>query len=146
MFRRVLNLFLRRGLETAVQVTAESATSATSRSFVQVFEVALPTTVYVRASQCDITVLRVPGRRVELSASLRASFGWELAAEQDEAGVYIVARRKRVVGAISSARVSLSVPPQANLVFNVTPGTIHLLDVDGKLSIPAVLPTNKEPA
>jgi hypothetical protein len=145
MLRRVLNMFVRRGLETALQVTAESAASAASKSFLQVFEVTLPTTVYVRASQCEITVLRAPGSRVELSANLRAAFGWELAAEQDEAGVYIVARRKPVVGAMSSARFSLSVPPEANLVFNVTPGTIHLMDVDGKLSIPATLPPGKEP-
>jgi hypothetical protein len=145
MIRRVLNIFVRRGLETALQVTAESAASAASKSFLQVFEVTLPTTVYVRASQCEITVLRTPGSRVELSANLRAAFGWELAAEQDAAGVYIVARRKPVVGAMSSARFSLSVPPEANLVFNVTPGTIHLIDVNGKLSIPAAPPASEEP-
>ena len=144
MIRRVLNMFVRRGLETALQVTTESAASVATKSFVQVFEVSLPTTVYVRASQCEITVLRTPGSRVELTANLRASFGWELAADQDEAGVYVAARRKRVVGAISSARFSLTVPLEANLVLNVTPGTIHLINFDGKLSIPAALPANKE--
>ncbi len=37
MLRRVLSMFFRRGLETALQVTAESAASAASKSFVQVF-------------------------------------------------------------------------------------------------------------
>ena len=137
-------MFIRRGLETAVQVTTESATSAATRSFQHVFEVVLPTTVYVRASQCEIDVLRAPGNHVELTANLRASFGWDLVAEQDDAGVYIAAKRKPVVGAMSSAHFSLTVPPEANLVLNVTPGTIHLVDVNGKLNVPAVLPASKD--
>ena len=136
MIRRIMNTILRRSVRTAVQVTTETAVSATSKSFVQVFDVKPPVTVYVRASQSDVTVRREPGNRVELSANLRASFGWELAAEQDDAGVYIVAKRKPVVGAISTAAFALTVPPEANLVFHLTPGTIHLMAVDGKIGIP----------
>jgi hypothetical protein len=136
MIRRILNTILRRGFRTAVQATTETAVGAASRSFVQVFDVRPPVTVYVRASQSDVTVRREPGSRVELSANLRASFGWELAAEQDEAGVYIVAKRKPVVGAISTAKFALTVPPEANLVFHLTPGAIHLMGVDGKIDIP----------
>jgi hypothetical protein len=136
MIRRIMNTILRHGFHTAVRATTETAVTAASRSFVQVFEIKLPTTVYVRASQSDVTVRREPGNRVELSANLRASFGWELAAEQDDAGVYIVAKRKPIVGAISTARFTLTVPPEVNLIFHLTPGTIHLTAVDGKISIP----------
>ncbi len=136
MIHRVTNALLKRGLETAVQVTAETAVSTSTKSFVQAFEVTLPTTVYIRASNVEVTVCREPGRHVELSANLRGSFGWELAAEQDSAGVYIVARRKRVVGALSSGRFTVTVPPEANLVFHLTPGDIRFVDMDGKLTIP----------
>ncbi len=136
MIRQILNTLLRRSLVTAVQATTETAATAAARSFVQRFDVQLPTTVYVRASQCDVAVYRQPGNQVELSANLRASFGWEFVAEHDDAGVYVVARRKPVVGAISSAKMTLIVPPEANLVFHLTPGTVHLADVDGKLSVP----------
>ncbi len=142
MIRRVAQMMLRRGLETAVLATAETAATATTKSFIQVFTVTLPTTVYVRASQSDVTVRHEPGNRVELSANLRASFGWELAAEQDSAGVYIVARRKPVVGTISSARFTLIVPPEANLVFHLTPGTVRIDNIDGKLVIPGTLEDN----
>src|SRR4051795_7830380 len=104
MMRRVVNVALKRGLETAAVATVETATAAATKSFVQVFEVTLPTTVYVRASQCEVVIRRQAQSCVELSANLRASFGWELVAEQDEAGVYIVARRKPVVGKLSTAR------------------------------------------
>ena len=111
MFRRVLNAALRRGVQTAVLVTADTAASATTRTFIQSFEVSLPTTVYVRASMSEVTLRYKPGNRVEVSANLRASFGWELVAEQDDAGIYIVAKRKPLVGQLSSANFDLSVPP-----------------------------------
>jgi hypothetical protein len=133
----VLNTLVRRGVETALQATAEVAATATARAFRQVFPVGLPTTVYVRASQCEVKIQHQPGNHVELVASLQASFGWEFVAEQDDAGVYIVARRKPVVGALSRASVTLIVPPEANLVFHLTPGAVRLMNVDGKLSIPA---------
>jgi hypothetical protein len=136
MIRRVINMAVRRGFETAVQATAETAATAASKSFEQWFTVTPPTTVYVRASQCNITIRYRPGDRVELAANLRASFGWELAADQDSAGVYIVAKRKPVVGKMSTARFTLTVPPEVNLVLHLTPGTVRLENVDGKLTVP----------
>jgi hypothetical protein len=135
MFKRLMNAALRRGVKTAMQVTAETAAVATTRTFIQVFEVKLPTTVYVRASMSEVTLRYRPGTRVELSANLRASFGWELAAEQDDSGVYIVAKRKPLVGSLSSANFTLTVPPEANLVFHLTPGAVKIANVDGKLSL-----------
>src|SRR5436305_1941014 len=63
---------------------SDAAAIATTKSFVQMFEVRLPTTIYVRATQSEVTVIHRAGNKVELSANLRASFGWELVAEQDE--------------------------------------------------------------
>ena len=137
MMRRVTGLIVRHSLETAVQTTAETATTATTKSFVRMFEVTLPTSVYVRASNCEIVIRRCEENRVELSANLRVAFGWDLAAEQDSAGVYIAATRKRVLGKLSSAYFTLVVPHEATLIFHLTPGTIRLEEVDGKLTIPA---------
>jgi hypothetical protein len=136
MIRRTLNSLVKRGVETAVQVTAESAATATTKAYLRIFEVTLPTTIYVRASQSNITVRRKSGTQVQVSASLRASFGWELVAEQDDAGIYVVAKRKLLVGSLSTASFTLVVPPEANLIFHLTPGTVRLYDIDGKLTIP----------
>jgi hypothetical protein len=136
MFRKIMGTVLKRGMESAVVVTAETAASATTKSFVQYFEIALPSTVYVRASQCEVTVHHRAGTRVELAANLRASFGWELVAEQDEAGIYIVAKRKPIVGRMSTARFTLTVPPEVNLVFDLTPGAVKLASINGKITLP----------
>jgi hypothetical protein len=135
MLKNIRNAILRRGVETAIHVGAETAAIATTKSFVQVFEVRLPTTIYVRATQSEVTVIHRPGNKVELSANLRASFGWELVAEQDDAGIYIVAKRKLVVGTLSSADFTLIVPPEANLVFNLTPGAVKFANINGKFNI-----------
>lgn len=137
MLGRMLQFLVRRGLKSAVQTTTGAALRATSDSFRQVFHLIPPATVYVRASHCILTVRRQRGELVELHANLQASFGWEFVADQDAAGVYIVAKRKPVIGALSHASFTLIAPPDVNLVLHVTPGTIHFEDVDGKITLPA---------
>lgn len=136
LLRRMRNALLRRGVETALATALEATTNATAKSFRQVFRAAPPTTIYVRASHSDVTIIRQPGQQVELQASLRAAFGWDFIAEQDEAGVYIVARRKPIVGALSRASFTLIVPEYANLAFHLTPGSVKFANIDGKFAIP----------
>lgn len=141
MYRRIFGFLLKRGLQTALDTTAAAASQATSESFRQIFHVQLPCTVYVRAAHCSVDVRRQPAERgrererVELNATLRAAFGWEFSTDQDDAGVYIVAKRKPVVGALANARFSLSVPSGAHLVLHLTPGSVHLIDFDGKITL-----------
>src|SRR5258708_18448698 len=111
LIRRVAATMLRRSLESAVKSTAETATTVTTRSFTQYFDVTLPTTVYVRASQCQVSVQYQAGSQVRLIADLRPAFGWEVVTDQDEVGVYVAARRKLVMGQLSTARLALTVPP-----------------------------------
>lgn len=129
---------MRRSLETAASLGAEAAAAATSKSFIQRFEVKPPLTVFVRGSSVEVRIIYQPGVVVELNASLRASFGWEFATEQDAAGVYIVAKRKLLVGALSSAVFTLTLPPEANLVLHLTPGSFSVQGIDGKLTLPAL--------
>lgn len=136
MLKYFRNALVRRGLETAFQITTNAAATATAKAFRQVFDVELPVTVYIRASNANVTLRKRSGNQVELEANLQASFGWEFVTDQDEAGVYIVARRKPIVGALSQASFVLIAPPEANLVFHLTPGSVHLTDVDGKFSLP----------
>ncbi len=134
--RRLRGALLRRGLESALSVGADAAAAATAKSFRQVFSVQPPLTVYVRASHAEVTILRGAPQSVSLEADLHASFGWDFATDQDEAGVYIVARRKPIVGALSWAKFSLTVPLDAHLALNLTPGSVHLAHVNGKLTLP----------
>jgi hypothetical protein len=66
------------------------------------------------------------------------AFGLELVAEQDDAGVYIVARRKPVVGKLSRTDFTITVPFESHLVFHLTPGDIVLQDVHGMMELPPI--------
>ena len=85
------------------------------------YEVRGPTTVYVRASHCRVTVRRTGMQQVQVEGELRQAFGWQWVTERDEAGVYVILKRKPLVGAY--------------LVFHLTPGSVHLQDFSGRLSI-----------
>src|SRR5689334_14414230 len=116
VFRRIINLAVKRSAESLVAATTETATNAATKSYDQVFDVVLPVTIFVRASHSSVTVQMKPGNQVRVTANLQAFFGWELVAEQDDAGIYIVAKRKPIMGSLSRAKFTLIVPPEANLV------------------------------
>jgi len=129
------------GASAAARVLHAAATTLperANRTETQVFTVTPPITVYVRGSQCRVTVSRgADPRKVVVRVNLVRAFGLELAAEQDEAGVYIVARQKPVVGRLSRAEFSIAVPAETHLVFRLTPGDVVLNDLDGMLELPA---------
>jgi hypothetical protein len=62
---------------------------------------------------------------------VQRSFGIELAADQDGEGIYIVARRKPVVGSVTRADFTLTVPPDTQLALNLTPGEIVFQNING---------------
>ncbi len=124
----------------ATPPTAEPKIKLRPRTMLRVFPVRPPVTVFVRASQCQVTVHYHDLDHVELHASLYAGFGMRLVVEQDEAGVYVVARRRRLLGLLSRCEFTLTVPTYCHLAFNLTPGTVRLQDLNGPLQIPPLSP------
>ena len=129
-----------RSLELAWQIfsTVKDLPDVTRKQVVTAYEVGEPTTVYIRASYSRVIVQRTTERRVQIACDLRHAFGWEWVTERDDAGIYVVLKRKPVVGVLSSAELVVTVPPDAYLVFNLTPGSVHLADFDGRLSVAPV--------
>jgi hypothetical protein len=134
--RLAVDSVLRRGGQSAVDSALSVVPKTAQRSHVQVFSVHSPVTVYVRASHCRVTVCRHPDSKVVLETNLYRAFGVELTAEQDEAGVYVVARRKAVVGRITRIDLMLTVPADSHLAFHLTPGDIIFQDIDGMVELP----------
>lgn len=106
------------------------------RRHLRVFPVQAPVTLFVRGSQCKVTVGYHELDHVEIYASLYAAFGMRLVIEQDEAGVYVVIRRRRIWGALSRSEVLIRVPHYCRLAFNLTPGDVQLQRLHGTLEIP----------
>ena len=101
-------------------------TLSTGRTHLRVFKVEHPVTVFVRASRCRINIQYHELEQVELHARLYNAFGLRFVTEQDDAGVYVIVKRRRLLGWISRADFLLRVPHFANLAFNLSPGTIKL--------------------
>ena len=124
-------------LETLFQLfsAVRALPDLTRRRQVAAYEVHGPTTVYVRASFSRVTVQRILEPRVQIECDLRQAFGWEWAVERDAAGIYVVLKRRPVVGKLSTADLHLLVPADAYLVFHLTPGSVQLADFDGRLAV-----------
>lgn len=124
-------------LETLFQLVSaiRGLPNLTKRRQVAAYEVHGPTTVYVRASFSRVTVVRILEPRVQIECELRQAFGWEWAVERDDAGIYVVLKRRPVVGKLSTADLHLLVPADAYLVFHLTPGSVHLADFEGRLAV-----------
>jgi hypothetical protein len=100
------------------------------------FGVTMPITFYLQAENAVVQVSRWRQPMIEVSAQLQAAFGWRLVTDQDEAGVYMVAKRRAVVGGLSRAVFRVHVPHDTYLVLKVNKGHVLLEDVDGTLTIP----------
>lgn len=136
LLRAGLNTLRRTAIDTALGAAVEAVPRPVQRSQVQVFNVVPPVTVYIRASNCRVAVRRTTESKVTLEAHLASAFGLELATEQDDAGVYIIAHRKPVVGQIGHVNLTVTVPADCHLAFHVTPGDIVLEGIDGMLELP----------
>lgn len=136
--RLMMGWAVRLGGPTAVSAVTEAVPRVSQRMETQMFMVNPPVTVYVRGSHCRVSVQRHAAPKVIVRAAMQAAFGLELVGEQDEAGVYIVARRKPVMGQLSRADFSITVPGDTALVFHLTPGDVVIEDVDGMLELPPV--------
>lgn len=93
-------------------------------------------TFYLQAEGAEVRVTRWTEPKIEVTAQLQAKFGWRLATDQDEAGVYVVARRRALVGTLSSAIFNILVPQSAYLILKLADGRVTLNHVDGTLEVP----------
>jgi hypothetical protein len=107
------------------------------RSHLRVFPVTEPVTLYVRGSHCAVVVQYHQYDHVEIYASLYAAFGMRLIVEQDEDGVYVVVKRRRLLGFFSRSEVQVVVPAYCDLAFDLSPGNVTFEGVSGVLEIPA---------
>ena len=131
---------LRQGGRSALDAALGAAVSAVpkpaERVYTQIFHVAEPVTVYVRGERCRVTLRRAEAGCVTLEARTGHP-GVEFVTEQDAAGVYIVLKRKPVIGAVARVDFTLHVPPEAHLALRLTAGEVLFAEVDGLWEMPA---------
>lgn len=115
----------------AIDAQRQRIISMTTRFELRVFKVEAPVTVFIRGTRCRVHVHYHDLDQVELHTKLYNAFGLLFVTEQDDAGVYVVIKRRRFLGWISRAEFLIKVPRYAHLAFNLTPGTILLEEIQG---------------
>ncbi len=125
---------LRQGGRSALDAALGAAVSAVpkpaERLYTQIFHVTGPVTVYVRGERCRVVLCRAEAGRVTLEAHVGHP-GVEFVTEQDAAGVYIVLKRKPVIGAVARVDFTLHVPAEAHLALRLKAGEVLFAELDG---------------
>ncbi len=116
----------------AASTVAEFARSAQTYTYT----VGSSATCYLHLKGGEVRINRSPQSLVEITSQLQAPFGWRISTEQDDAGVYFVALRRPVVGAMSSAVFSVTVPQDAYLVLKLDQTRLSLDNVTGVVELP----------
>lgn len=108
-----------------------------------------PLTLYAHIEAADVTVERRALPYLEVSAQLQAPFVWRVAFDQDEAGVYVVALRRALVGDLGGGSFRLIVRPDTYLQLRLDGCKLTMLDLHTTVELPpggGVLLTPAQPA
>lgn len=128
-------------LANAVSTVAEIARQTQSYRF----NVNGALTLYLDAESAEIRVLRHADPHIEVTANLQMPFAWRIATDQDDAGVYVVARRRPVIGSVAAASFVLTVRADTHIVLKLKDCRLSLDALNGMVELPAggglVLPT-----
>lgn len=89
-----------------------------------------PITFYLRAENAAVRIVRWDRPAIEVSVTFHGVFGWRIATDQDEAGVYMAAGRRPVVGKLSRADFVVRVPNTTYLVLNLISSDLILEEVN----------------
>lgn len=100
------------------------------------WEAAARTTFFLQAEYADIRLATHEQPIVEAKIKLQAGFGWQLVTDQDEAGVYIIAKRKPVIGSIGRARFDVALPADALISLKLEKCKLCLDDFSGAFDWP----------
>ena len=100
------------------------------------WEIRAPNTLYLEAEHADIDLLHIGGEHILAQVRMRAALSWKLVTDQDDAGVYIVAKRKPLIGSIGRARFQIEVPDGIHISLKLRNCQLCLRDVDSTFDFP----------
>lgn len=98
-----------------------------------------PITFYLQTEEAVIQINRWARPMVEVTVKLQGSFGWRVLTDQDEVGVYMVAKRRAVVGSFSSALFEAYLPYTANVILQTQNCDLQINNLNGELQLPPLV-------
>lgn len=95
-----------------------------------------PLTLYADLEGADVTVERRVLPYLEVAVHLQAPFVWRVVFDQDDAGVYVVARRRALVGDLGGGTFRLIVRPDTYLHLRLGGCKLTMLDMNTTVELP----------
>jgi hypothetical protein len=93
--------------------------------------------LYLHLQGTEVRLFRWNRPLIEITAQLQLGPGWRIAHDQDEAGVYFVARRRRWSGGLASATFAVSMPETTHVMLRLERCQVWISDLSGSFDLPA---------
>lgn len=101
-----------------------------------VWNVSPPVTLFLQAEHCDVVLSWRDQARIRATLELQAGFGWQWTSDQDDAGVYMVVRRKPLIGGLGRGRVAFTLPPGIHISLELEDCQLICRDLRASLELP----------
>lgn len=127
-----------RYLDRLAQLASAANTVAefTRSTLVHRFPVGQGFHLYLHTGGSEVRFSRHDGREIIITAHLQPPFAWRIASEQDDAGVYYVALRKALVGAVATGRFEVAAPHDVHTILKLEGVRLTLESVTDTLDLP----------
>jgi hypothetical protein len=102
------------------------------------FQVAPDVTFYAHVEHAHVQIRYHDDLAIAIEAFYQAQFGWRAQVEQDEHGVYLVARRRPVVGSVSTARFQVVLPRTVYVVLRLEEAAYSVSGVTQEVHLPPI--------
>lgn len=115
---------------------ASTVRDLTQQSRTYHYAVTEPLTFYLRLEDATLQVVRWSRPLIELTIKMQGAFGWRMLADQDDAGVYVAAKRRSVVGGMSTAMFEVRLPFDTYVMLQLDRCTLNLNNISGEVRLP----------
>ncbi|MBE0690123.1 MAG: hypothetical protein IH587_08395 [Anaerolineae bacterium] len=93
------------------------------------------TSLYLHVEGAEVRVFRWALPTIEVATQLKLGFGWRMASEQDDIGVYFVAKRRRLVGGLAGGVFSVTVPHATHVTLRLERCSLWMPDISTILDL-----------
>lgn len=100
------------------------------------WDVHTPATFFLHVEYADVTIKRHDTPIIQARTEIQAGFGWQVVTDQDDAGVYVVGRRKPLIGTIGRAKFLVIVPHNIHVTLKLEHCQLTLGEVNTTFDLP----------
>ncbi|NDJ59946.1 MAG: hypothetical protein GYB67_02410 [Chloroflexi bacterium] len=116
--------------------TVATLSSIVRRAQTYQFFLTRPATFYLDVEGAEVRLARHALPYIKVDVQLQMPFAWRLATDQDEYGVYIVARRRQVIGELGDAQFAVQVPHSTDVQLKLANVRLVFEEVSGAFALP----------